>query len=378
MDRTAISLRGVLFLRHKFAIPDCKTLDLQSFLKFWQNEPNRSDFCKPSGNLVPNPWTSTSLGGAAAWPLAARAQQPGMPVVGVVSGESQETSVRRAGAFRKALNEAGYVEGQNVTVEYHWLEGQYDRLPPLMADLVRRRVAVIAIPGSNPAALAAKAATTTIPIVFGVGADPVELGLVASLARPGGNATGINFFVADLAAKRLGLLHDLVPKAVRITVLVNPANASSAEATRRDIPEAARAIGLQTQLLNASTSREIEAAFVTIVRDRADALFIAPDGFFLSRRVQFATLATRHGIPAAYSSREAVEAGVLMSYGTNGLDMFHQVGVYTGQILNGAKPADLPVLQSTKFEFVINLQTARALGIEVPNSIQLLADEVIE
>ena len=204
------------------------------------------------------------------------------------------------------------------------------------------------------------------------------MGLVASLARPGGNATGINFFVADLAAKRLGLLHDLVPKAVRITVLVNPANASSAEATRRDIPEAARAIGLQTQVLNASTSREIEAAFVTIVRDRADALFIAPDGFFLSRRVQFATLAMRHGIPAAYSSREAVEAGALMSYGTNGLDMFRQVGVYTGQILKGAKPADLPVLQSTKFEFVINLQTARALGIEVPNSIQLLADEVIE
>ena len=321
----------------------------------------------------------TLLGGAgAAWPIAARAQQAAMPVVGVVSGESQETSVRRAGAFRKALNEAGYVEGQNVTVEYHWLDGQYDRLPPLMADLVRRRVTVIAIPGSNPAALAAKAATTTIPIVFGVGADPVELGLVASLARPGGNATGINFFVADLAAKRLGLLHDLVPKAVRITVLVNPANASSAEATRRDIPEAARAIGLQTQVLNASTSREIEAAFVTLVRDRADALFVAPDGFFLSRRVQFATLATRHGIPAAYSSREAVEAGVLMSYGTNGLDMFRQVGVYTGQILKGAKPADLPVLQSTKFEFVINLQTARALGIEVPNSIQLLADEVIE
>jgi putative ABC transport system substrate-binding protein len=307
----------------------------------------------------------TVLGGAAAWPLVVRAQQPAMPVVGLVSGESQETSVRRAGAFRKALNEAGYVEGQNVTVEYHWLEGQYDRLQPLMADLVRRHVTIIAIPGSNPAALAAKAATTTIPIVFAVGADPVELGLVASLARPGGNATGINFFVADIAAKRLGLLHDLVPKAVRIAVLVNPDNASSAEATRRDIPEAARALGLQTQVLNASTSREIEAAFAALVRDRADALFVAPDGFFLSRRVQFATLATRHGIPATYSSREAVEAGVLMSYGTNGLDMFRQVGVYTGQILKGAKPADLPVLQSTKFEFVINLQTARALGIEV-------------
>jgi putative tryptophan/tyrosine transport system substrate-binding protein len=321
----------------------------------------------------------TLIGGsAAAWPLAARAQQPAMPVVGLVSGESQETSVRRAAAFRKALNEAGYVEGQNVTVEYHWLDGQYDRLPPLMADLVRRRVAVIAIPGSNPAALAAKAATTTIPIVFGVGADPVELGLVASLARPGSNATGINFFVADIAAKRLGLLHDLVPKAVRIAVLVNPANTSSAEATRRDIPEAARALGLQTQVLKASTSREIEVAFATLVHDRAEALFIAPDGFFSSRRVQFATLATRHGIPAAYSAREGVEAGVLMSYGTDVLDMYRQVGVYTGKILKGAKPSDLPVLQSTKFEFAINLQTARALGIDVPNALQLLADEVIE
>jgi len=321
----------------------------------------------------------TLLGGAAAaWPLAARAQQPAMPVVGFVNGQSQETSVRRVGAFRKGLNEAGYVEGQNVTVEYHWLDGEYDRLPPLMADLARRHVAVIATPGGNPASLAAKAATTTIPIVFGVGADPVELGLVASLARPGGNATGINFFVADIAAKRLGLLHDLVPKAVRIAVLVNPANPKSAEATLRDIPEAARAIGLQIQVLNASTSREMEAAFITLVRDRADALFVAPDGFFVSRRVQFATLATRHGIPAAYAVREHVEAGGLMSYGTDVLDMYRQVGVYTGQILKGAKPADLPVLQSTKFEFVINLQTARTLDIEVPNSIQLLADEVIE
>jgi putative ABC transport system substrate-binding protein len=257
-------------------------------------------------------------GAATAWPLAANAQQPAMPVVGLVNGRSPEASVRIAGAFRKGLNEAGYVEGQNVTVEYHY------RLPSLMADLVRRRVAVIATPGSNPAALAAKAATTTIPIVFGVGADPVKMGLVASLAQPGSNATGINFFLADIAAKRLGLLHDLVPKAVRIAVLVNPTNASSAEAT-----EAARALGLQIQLLNARTSREIEAAFATLVRDRGDALFVAPDGFFISRRVQFATLAMRHGIPAAYTTRDDVEAGGLMSYGTDNLDMHRQVGAST-------------------------------------------------
>jgi putative ABC transport system substrate-binding protein len=321
----------------------------------------------------------TLLGGAAvAMPLAAQAQQAAMPVIGLVNGRSPEASVRVARAFRKGLNEAGFVEGQNVTVEYHWLDGQYDRLPSLMADLVRRHVAVIATPGSTPAALAAKAATPTIPIVFGVGADPVEMGLVASLARPGSNATGINFFLADIAAKRLGLLHDLVPKAIRIAVLVNPGNATTAEATLRDIPEAARAIGLQIQVLNATTSREIEAAFASLVRDRADALFVAPDGFFISRRVQFATLAVRHGIPASYSTRDDVEAGGLMSYGTDLMDMWRQAGVYTGQILKGASPADLPVLQSTKFEFVINLQTARALGIEVPNSIQLLADEVIE
>jgi putative tryptophan/tyrosine transport system substrate-binding protein len=320
----------------------------------------------------------TLLGGAATWPLPARAQQPVVPVVAFVNGQSQENSVRRVGAFSQGLNEAGYVDGQNVTVEYHWLAGQYDRLPLLMADLVRRHVAVIATPGSNPAALAAKAATTTIPIVFGVGADPIELGLVASLARPGSNATGINFFVADIAAKRLGLLHDLVPKAIRIAVLVNPANASTAEAMLRDIPEAARAFGLQIQVLKASTSPEIEAAFATLVHDRLDALLVAPDGFFLSRRVQFATLATRHAIPAAYAVREHVEAGGLMSYGTDAQDMYRQAGVYTGQILKGARPADLPVLQSTKFEFVINLQTARALGIEVSNSIQLLADEIIE
>jgi ABC-type uncharacterized transport system substrate-binding protein len=318
----------------------------------------------------------TLLGGAAAWPLAAPAQQPAMPVVALVNAGSSET--RRAPAFRKGLSDVGYVEGQNVTVEYLWLDGQFDRLPTLMADLVRRRVTVIATPSGNLAAQAAKAATTTIPIVFSVGEDPVKLGLVASLARPGGNVTGINFFAQEVTAKRLGLLHELLPKAVRIAVLVNPANVATAEAAMRDIPKAAHSIGLQIQVLNASTSREIEAAFATLVRERVDALFVVGDAFFTSRRVQFATLATRNGIPTAHSGRDAVEAGGLMSYGADGVDTWRQVGAYTGQILKGAKPSDLPVLQSTKFEFVINLQTARALGIEVPNSIQLLADEVIE
>jgi len=319
----------------------------------------------------------TLLGGAATWPLTARAQQAAIPIVGFVTGRSTEASARPAAAFRKGLNGTGYVEGQNVMVEYHRLEGQYDRVPAVVADLVRRRVAVIAT-SFTAAALAAKAATTTTPIVFGVVEDPVKLGLVTSLARPGGNVTGINFFVAEVMAKRLGLLHDLVPKAVRIAVLVNPANPPIAEATLREIPEAARGLGLQISVLKASTPREIEAAFATLVRDRADALFVMPDAFLISRRVQFATLAARHGIPAAYTVREEVEAGGLMSYGTDSLDMYRQVGVYVGQILNGAKPAEMPVVQSTKFEFVINLQTARALGIEVPNSLQLLADEVIE
>jgi len=256
--------------------------------------------------------------------------------------------------------------------------GQFDRLPAVMADLVRRRVDVIATPASRIGAQAAKAATSTIPIVFGVGDDPVKLGLVASLARPGGNATGVNSFNTEVVTKRLGLLHDLLPKAVRIVVLVNPANAPIAEATLREVPEAARALGLQIRVLNASTSREIEAAFASLGRDPADALYVPGEGFFISRRVQFATLATRYGIPAIYSNREFPEVGGLMSYGTDGLDTWHQVGIYTSRILKGAKPADLPVLQSSKFEFVINVQTARALGIEVPNSIQLLADEVIE
>jgi putative tryptophan/tyrosine transport system substrate-binding protein len=280
-----------------------------------------------------------TLGGAAVWPLTARAQQP-LPVVGFVDGVSPEFAASRAAGFRKGLSEVGYVEGQNVTVEYHWLAGQYDRLPSLMADLVRRRVAVIATPGSNPPSLAAKAATTTTPIIFGVAEDPVKLGLVASLARPGGNATGINTFTSELVAKRLGLLHDLVPKAIRIAVLVNPANATTAGATLRDIPEAARALGLQIQVLNASTISEIEAAFASLGRERADALFVAGDAFFSSRRVQFALLAVRHAVPAMYTTREYPEAGGLMSYGTDFADRFRQAGIMTGQILKGAKPAD--------------------------------------
>src|SRR5256884_3316239 len=267
-------------------------------------------------------------GAAAAWPLAARAQQSAVPVIGVVNAGSLEASASRAAAFRKGLSETGYVEGQNVTVEYHWFSGQYDRLPMLMADLVRRRVAVIATPGAALAASAAKAATTTIPIVFGVGEDPVKLGLVSSLARPGGNATGINVFLWEVAAKRLALLHELAPRAVRVAVLINPGNMPSAEATLRELPEAARAIGLQIQILNASTSREIEAAFATLVRDRADALFVAPDTFFISRRVQFATLAARHAIPAAYPLPEVVEAGGLISYGTGLVDAYIRTGAY--------------------------------------------------
>jgi putative ABC transport system substrate-binding protein len=320
----------------------------------------------------------TLLGATAAWPLAARAQQPTLPVVAFINAGSADANPRNVAAFRKGLGETGYVERENVTLEYHWLEGQYDRLPVLMADLVRRQVAVIATPASTPAALAAKAATATIPIVFGVGEDPVQLGLVASLARPGGNATGINVLTQEVTAKRLRLLHDLVPKAVRIAVLVNPASASIAESTIRDTREAAPTIGLQIQIFNATTIGEIDAALTALARERLDALVVVPDAFFASRAVQFATLTTRDRIPAAYTIRDYVAAGGLMSYGTDLEDMFHQVGVYTGTILKGAKPADLPVAQSTKFEFAINLQTARALGIAVPPGVLSIADEVIE
>ena len=316
-------------------------------------------------------------GAAVALPFTARAQQPALPVVGLVSGNSADAVAREVATFRKGLNEAGFTEDQNVTVEYHWLEGHFDRAPAIMADLVRRQVAVIATPGTLPT-LAAKAATATIPIVFGAGGNPVQLGLVGSLARPGGNATGINFFSEEVVAKRLRLLHDLVPKAVRIAVLVNPTNAPSAEPTTREVQQAAPVIGLQFRILNASTTGEIDAAFATIARERFDALFVAPDGFFYNNAAQFAVLAARDKIPATFDTPHFVEAGGLMSYGTDFADMFHQIGVYTGNILKGAKPADLPVVQSTKFEFVINLKVARALGIEVPSGLLSIADEVIE
>jgi putative tryptophan/tyrosine transport system substrate-binding protein len=318
------------------------------------------------------------VGGAAAWPLAVRAQQPAMPVIGFINGGVRDAAARNVAAFRKGLSQTGHVEDQNVMVEYHWLEGRYDRVPTLTADLVRRRVAVIATPGTPSAALAAKAATATIPIVFGVGEDPVKLGLVTSLARPGGNATGINFFVQEVTSKRLALLHELVPKVARLAVLVNPANAPSTETTLQEAEAAARTMGLQIHVANASTTGEIDAAFATFVRERADGLLIAGDGFFNSRRGQLATLASRDRMPTSCGNREMVEAGLLMSYGTSITDMFRQVGIYAGSILKGAKPADLPVLQASKFELVINLQTAKALGIDVPPMLLARADEVIE
>jgi putative ABC transport system substrate-binding protein len=318
------------------------------------------------------------LGAAAACPVAARAQQAALPLIGLVSGRAPGDSTLYGAAFRKGLAENGIVEGQNATVEYHWLDGQYDQLPALMADLIRRHVAAIATPGSAPASLAAKAATSTIPIAFGVGEDPVRLGLVASLARTGGNATGVNFFAAEVTSKLLSLLHELVPKAVRIAVLVNPGNATNAEATLRDVREAASALGLRVQILKAGNVGEIDAAFIELARERADALFIGPDAFLVSRRIQIAVLAARHGIPTAGTGRDNVEGGELMSYGTDLIDMYRQVGAYAGRILKGAKPADLPVQQSTKFDFVINASTAKALGLDIPPALLLRADAVIE
>jgi len=319
----------------------------------------------------------TFLGGVAAWPLSARAQQTQKLVVALIQGGTGDAIAGRVASFRRGLSEAGYNEGQNVVVEYHWLEGHYERLPALLADLIRRQVAVIATPDVT-ASLAAKAATTTIPIVFAVGEDPASLGLVASLARPGGNATGINFFGLEINAKRLGLMHDLLPKAQRFAVLVNPANVSSTTSVSQAVKKAAPVLGLELVFFNASTPNEIDAAYAAFARERIDALFIAGDSFFSGRGMQFAMLAMRDRLPASSNTRELAAAGVLMTYGTDIANVYRQVGMYTGNILKGTDPADLPVLQSTKFEFVINLQTAKALGIEVPNSMQLLADELIE
>ena len=300
-----------------------------------------------------------------------------MPVIGFLYTTSPDAVADRLRAFRQGLKETGYVEGDNVTIVYRFAEGQNDRMPELAADLVRGRVAVIAA-ANTISALAAKAAATTIPIVFALNEDPVRLGLVGSLARPGGNLTGINFLAGELQAKRLELLRELVPGAARVAVLVNPTSRTNTETTLRDVQPAARAMGLQIQVVNASTSREIDAAFANLGRERPDALFVSPEAFFVSRRVQIAILAAQRSIPATYGSREYVEAGGLMSYGSNIADAWRQAGVYVGRVLKGAKPADLPVVQSTKFELVINHQTARSLGLTVPPSLLARADEVIE
>ena len=316
----------------------------------------------------------TLLGGAVAWPLAARAQQPVLPVVGYLNVGAPVAHL--LAVFRQSLAEAGFVDGRNVTIETSSADGHYDRLPALAADLVRRQVAVIVAITANPA-LAAKAATATIPIVFNVADDPVELGLVASLARPGGNATGVSFLFSDLVAKHLGLLRELLPRATRIGLLVNPQNAN-ADTLTKNATEPAASTGTEIILVRASDAGAIEDAFATLARQRADALIVGADGYFIRRRVQLATLAARHGLPTVFTTREYAETGGLMSYGTSLPEAFRMTGLYTGRILKGAKPADLPVVQSTKFDFVINIPTARALGLTVPSSLLAIADEVIE
>jgi len=317
------------------------------------------------------------VGAAVAWPLAARGQQAAMPVVGFLNGASPDGYAPMVAAFRQGLNEAGYVEGRNVAIEFRWAEGQNDRLPALAADLVNRQVVVMAAT-SVPAALAAKAATSTIPIVFEGGADPVELGLVASLNRPGGNVTGVSNFTAPVAAKVFELLHGLIPNSSVIAVLVNPTSPNLAATTTKDMQVAGRALGQQILILNASTADEIDAVLASLAQQRAGALLIGGDAFFTSRRVQLAILAARYGLPAIYNTREFPAAGGLMSYGGSLRDAYRQTGVYIGKILRGAKPADLPVWQPTKVELVINLRTAKALGLEVPPTLLARADEVIE
>jgi putative tryptophan/tyrosine transport system substrate-binding protein len=318
------------------------------------------------------------LGGAAApWPITARAQQPRMPVVGFLHSLSPESVSNRVAAFRKGLSEAGYVEGRNVAIEYRWGQDDNARLPELAAELVRRGVTVIATPGSLPATLAAKAATTTIPIVFETASDPVQAGLVLSLNRPGGNVTGIASMNVELGAKRLGLLHELLPRAARFAVLVNP-NETHAEIVIRDTRAAAATIGRQIEAFFASTNREIDTAFASLVQKRCDAVLVSPHPIFTNRRAQLVTLAAHHRMPAIYSAREYAEIGGLMTYGTSLTEAYRQTGIYTGRVLKGEKPADLPVMQPTKFEFVINLQTAKLHGIEVPPGLLAIADEVIE
>ena len=320
----------------------------------------------------------TLLGGAAAWPLSARAEQAGMPVIGFLNSQSPDGYTERLRGFRQGLKEAGFIEGENVAIEYRWAENQLDRLPTLATDLVRRRVAVVVALGSPNLTMVAKAATTTIPIVFLVGEYPVRFGLVASLARPGGNITGINLFNNEINAKRLTLLRELIPAAVGAAVLVNPTNASIAETTARDVETAAHALGLRLQVHNAGTSREIDATFATFAGERPDALFVAGDPFFNSRRVHLVHLASHHRLPTIYASRAYPDIGGLMSYGTDVTDSYRQSGVYTGRILKGAKPADLPVVQASKFELLVNAQTARMLGLDMPSSLIATADEVIE
>jgi putative tryptophan/tyrosine transport system substrate-binding protein len=320
----------------------------------------------------------TLIGGAAAWPLSARAQQPAMPVIGFLNAQSPDGYAEPLRAFRQGLKEAGYVEGENVRIEYRWAENQTDRLPALATDLARRQLAVIAATGGPPAVNAAKAATNTIPVVFITAEDPVRLGWVASLARPGGNLTGINFFTAEVTAKRLELLRELVPTAVRVALLVDPTSGTVADSAVRDAQAAAPTIGLQINVHGASTGREISAVFAAFAQKRPDVLMVGPGSFLLDRRVQLAHQVTRLGVPAIFPARDFAAVGGLMSYGASLTDTYRQIGVYVGRVLKGAKPVDMPVVQATKFDLVINAEAARILGLDIPATLLARADEVIE